>query len=328
MGNSFQERNNRIMYDRVMNMPRQSPILLLIISIIVICIGLHMQNSGGNSIPNAKKTQGTIYWEENFTKSTVSKRIYDVYVDYTINGKRYYKFLYSGTPKEINLGIINYKGTTNQKEVTVYYSSDNPDNISIPTESIASQIIILFGQSLFVVFIVTLFVSIIQKKDKGKSYENSQAYHINSTAKKISKTFGNIKKAITTVIGILVLIFGVLGAIAYNKFDNNAVQTTGTIYKIDKNESRDAYNKRIILSDVYIKYKVNGKEFDEVLERLDTNINVGDSITIYYDPDSPNIIKKSKDNVNLWYGVILVGFLFACAGIFLPAENVGISYRD
>jgi hypothetical protein len=73
---------------------------------------------------------------------------------------------------------------------------------------------------------------------------------------------------------------------------------------------------------------VNGKEFDEVLERRDTNKNVGDSITIYYDPDSPNIIKKSKDNVNLWYGVILVGFLIACAGIFLPAENVGISYRE
>lgn len=79
-------------------------------------------------------------------------------------------------------------------------------------------------------------------------------------------------------------------------FRINGVETTATIYKIDReisykteyDDDGNSYDKKEEKCDVYIKYYVEEKEYDTKLDVNSCNHKENDKIKIYYEKDNPN----------------------------------------
>ena len=96
-------------------------------------------------------------------------------------------------------------------------------------------------------------------------------------------------------VGIVLIIFGIASFII-NSNNSNYIKVDAIVSKIelaqeahlDENDNHvDAtYN-------VYVKYTVDGKEYDTELGEF-SNYKKGDKITIYYNPDDPSKITQTK----------------------------------
>lgn len=131
-----------------------------------------------------------------------------------------------------------------------------------------------------ITFLFTLNSIKIIKKEKGKKIK----YDFNYTA-----------------VICLILILTIFGAFFTLLIQNisyriNGVETTAIVYDIDKeisykteyDEDGNPYEKKYETCNVYIKYKVENKEYKNKLDVGSCKKSIGDEIKIYYDKDNPN----------------------------------------
>ena len=129
-------------------------------------------------------------------------------------------------------------------------------------------------------------------------------------------------------IGLITIVFGVFMFIISSK-NQNYIKTEATVsnvveientYTINDNESgvEKIYN-------VDLKYTVDSKEYDGTLDNV-SKYNVGDKITIYYNPDDPSQITQT---ISLILPIIITaGGALALVGGIISGMNSIKKYKQ
>lgn len=107
----------------------------------------------------------------------------------------------------------------------------------------------------------------------------------------------------------------------------NGIETYATVYDIDKkieykteyDEDGNAYEKKEEHCDIYIKYNVDGKEYDTTLDISSCKKKIGQKVKIYYDKDDPSKYASDSGPI-LIFATAFVGFGL---GLFLY-----MTYKD
>lgn len=132
----------------------------------------------------------------------------------------------------------------------------------------------------------------------------------------MNKTLGSI---IAIVLGLVAIGFGV-----YTQFfqTKGFEQTTATITKIE--ETWRGYNDETMEDEydyeVYVKYSVDGKEYEGKADTYDGSYTEGKEITVYYNPSNPADIHG--DSGILGFVLIGVGAVLVIAGAFLFIKQI------
>ena len=310
--------------------PNKNTSLLFIIGIILIFVGIYFYNNNENYIKNAQVTTGIAYYERDWTKSTSEKDYYDVYVKYNVNGKEYYERL-KGTERNRDAITI---GSENGKEITIYYNPDNPAEIKDKSGSKGGIILIILGV-IVVLAVIGDFIYRRTKKidmdDPGPNYTAAEKV-VNFFDKIENKTglsekietaetvFERISKIIVAIFCVLIIGFGILCVVTDNSFSSNSKEVVATVSKITKTEKRDSDNKRYIATDVYVKYEVNGIQYEEQIDMSSKDLKQGSKVKIFYNTKNPREIKTTNEKKFTGYIIILFGCIFLIASIFLPTK--------
>lgn len=107
------------------------------------------------------------------------------------------------------------------------------------------------------------------------------------------------------IVGFVFLGAGTLMLVHENEFKKTAVETSATITDIQSYSDTNGD----IQYDVYIAFDVDGKRYSGRLNAYSSSMDVGEAVSIYYDPDNPN---------EFMYGSATVGFIIfiALGGLF------------
>ena len=127
-----------------------------------------------------------------------------------------------------------------------------------------------------------------------------------------SKKFLNLFCAIFLIVGIVFVVFGIFSQISTSKFLKTAVKTNATITNIivSRDSDGDLYHN------VSVSFVADGKVYEGTLNEYNSNMYVGGSTTIYYNPDNPdNFIGNGGKSFN--YIFIVLGFAFISVAILV-----------
>ena len=134
----------------------------------------------------------------------------------------------------------------------------------------------------------------------------------------------NVKKAewlfgiIFSVVGLIFFIAGIAMTSYDTNFKKDALETTAVISSIETYRDSDGDTSH----KVYVKYTVDGKEYEERLNYYSSGMRMGNEIQIYYKPEQPNrILGKSEFS---FPGLIfsLMGFICAAIGLVFIFNKV------
>ena len=107
--------------------------------------------------------------------------------------------------------------------------------------------------------------------------------------------------------GLLAIIMGVYVLITsiknQNYIETEAVVSNAILYQDAYTDDNGDYVEATYT--IYIKYSVNGTEYEENIGEL-SGYKIGDKMTIYYNPDDPKDITQSK-NIIIPIVIIVVG---------------------
>lgn len=106
------------------------------------------------------------------------------------------------------------------------------------------------------------------------------------------------------IVGILDLCYGVFTWYQKQSFMNHAKETTGHIYSI-------SYHKKNSVA--YIYYNIEGKRYDQLIVIHDLEVEINDSIKVYYDPKNPTKI-SSGEEAHMEIMIIVLGMLSLLLG--------------
>ena len=140
-----------------------------------------------------------------------------------------------------------------------------------------------------------------------------------------SSKMGNI------IAGIFLIIFTLVGIAAFiggffiqndnNKFMKTAEKTSAVITDINEtSSSRDSDGDTTYNYDVIVSFVVNGVTYKGNLGSYNSDMRVGNSQTIYYNPSNPKEF-MSSDADFMGYIIVSVGAIFILGGIFLSVIN-------
>ncbi len=123
-------------------------------------------------------------------------------------------------------------------------------------------------------------------------------------------------------LGIILIVFGIFFFISDNN-NKNYVRTEAIVSKVEL--SREATydidgNREEAMYNIFVKYTVNGKEYDTELGEMYEH-KVGDKITIVYNPDDPNQI-SSPPSLILNIALLLGGAAALVGGIISAVNSV------
>lgn len=116
-------------------------------------------------------------------------------------------------------------------------------------------------------------------------------------------------------LGIILIAFGVI-IFGINKENQNYIKTNAIVSRMDlvrESYIDENHNEVEATYNVYVKYNVDGKEYEEELGEL-SGYKENQEITIYYNPDDPVKITQTKSLV-LPIVMILFGFVSFVGGI-------------
>ena len=127
------------------------------------------------------------------------------------------------------------------------------------------------------------------------------------------------------ILGIAMIIGGIYNKFSIDNMRDNAIQTEAIVtdiyhnYKISSNEK-----KRREKGDytVYISYIVDNQKYDTTFTS-NSHINIGSSITIYYDKTNPSHITRTLETTSSM-GISIIGVIITIIGIFLLVKKVKI----
>ena len=132
----------------------------------------------------------------------------------------------------------------------------------------------------------------------------------------MNKTLGSI---IALVIGIALVGIGIYVQFFQTK---GFKETTATITKIE--ETWRGYNDETMEDEydyeVYVKYTVDGKEYEGKADTYDGSYAEGKEITVFYDPSNPADIHG--DSGFLGFVMIGIGAVMVVAGAFLLVKRI------
>ena len=117
-----------------------------------------------------------------------------------------------------------------------------------------------------------------------------------------------ITSVIFVFIGICLILGGIVSYIDDLNFKKTAVETNAIITKIDI--SQNARGKTI--HRVYVKFFVNGRDYDEKLSHWYSGMAEGQDVKVYYNPNNPRIFRSDDIMKNLIF--ILMGIICFLAG--------------
>ena len=113
--------------------------------------------------------------------------------------------------------------------------------------------------------------------------------------------------------GIILIIFGCIVR-SFAKDNANYIKTYAVVTKTELFEEADGENDTEALYTVYVKYTVDGTEYEEEYGVF-SGYKVGDQVTISYDPKNPAEIAQPGNNK-------LEGYLFILAGVAALAAGI------
>lgn len=114
------------------------------------------------------------------------------------------------------------------------------------------------------------------------------------------------------VVGVILIIASICVTVSGMKFNETAVEITGTIANIESYRDPDGDRHY----QVYVDYDYQGQEFTDVpLHTYSSNMYEGKEIALKVDPENPGKVKTLHSNMII--GIILVGMgaIFALVGI-------------
>lgn len=121
-----------------------------------------------------------------------------------------------------------------------------------------------------------------------------------------------------SAIGLIFLIVG-MSMVLYNiNFKRNALETTAVISSIERYRDSDGDTRHT----VYVKYTIDGKQYEERLNYYSSGMNTGKEVPIYYNPEKPNrILAKSSYSFFIFFFPLL-GLIFAVIGFVFIFNKV------
>ena len=116
-------------------------------------------------------------------------------------------------------------------------------------------------------------------------------------------------------LGLILIIFGVIMfVINHNNQNYIEIEAVVSNVEVSQEEYIDADGNRVEETyKVNVKYTVDGKEYEEKLENV-SKYNVGDKMTIYYNPKDPSQITQTKSLI-LPIVIIAAGIAALIGGI-------------
>lgn len=123
-------------------------------------------------------------------------------------------------------------------------------------------------------------------------------------------------------LGIILIIVSILLFVVGNN-NKNYIKTESIVSKVElvKEETTDSEgNIEEATYDIYVKYTVDGKEYETELGEMFKQ-NVGDKITIVYNPDNPNEISQPS-SILLNICLLVVGSVSLVGGIISSVNAV------
>jgi hypothetical protein len=127
-------------------------------------------------------------------------------------------------------------------------------------------------------------------------------------------------------LGIILIIVSILLFIIGNN-NKNYIKIESTVSKVElvKEETTDSEgNTEEAIYDIYVKYTVDGKEYDTELGEMSKR-KVGDKITIVYNPDNPSEISQPSSIIlNI---CLLVGGIVSLVGGIISSINAVKRYK-
>lgn len=174
---------------------------------------------------------------------------------------------------------------------------------SLKTEY-AVTIIIVFS---FLLMIGLMIAEAIERRIKGNPDHNKKDINF--------PYFVGLTIIVAMFISCLLLTINSLS------FKINGVQTTATVYDINKkveyktyyDNDGNSYEKKEEHCSVYIKYEVLGNEYDSKLDVSDCKMKKGQEVKIYYDKDDPSNYASDSSPI-LLFATLFTGFGL---GVFL-----------
>ena len=119
------------------------------------------------------------------------------------------------------------------------------------------------------------------------------------------------------IIGCLIFVgLGVVNLNQVKKFP----EVQATVTKVEK-ELNTAGDTSDVDETVWVHYIVADKEYDEVLQFHEVDkLQVGDTITVRYNPEKPNYVTAGKTSTSIMY--IAFGSLFGIGGLAMLARFI------
>jgi hypothetical protein len=121
-------------------------------------------------------------------------------------------------------------------------------------------------------------------------------------------------------VGLILTIFGIV-VLVINIKNQNYIKTDSTV--VDVRQTQEAYldsegNQVEAEYSATVKYTVDGKEYTDTLDNIG-KYNIGDIITIYYNPSDPSQITQTKSIILPI--VLIIGGIASLTGGIISAVN-------
>ena len=133
-----------------------------------------------------------------------------------------------------------------------------------------------------------------------------------------SYLFGRYQKTILTIVGVLFMFFSGCNFMSDFSFKRNAVEHTGTVFRIDTIRSETAQTLTL-----NVKYTVSGRVYESTIGNAQ-GWRIGDEIKIYYHRKEPSKIRVNNRFSDLTGDVIFftVGFILLLVGRWDKLANM------
>ena len=289
---------------------------------------------------NANTTTAKVYTERNTNEANENRpNYYRSYDEYYVDGVRYYEPINTSKTK-FSLGPFTFTKTRNGEEIVIYYNPNNPREIMEKSTNTFGYFFIGFGVLIIIVLIVRLIhkilvnSDIISSKDSDENIQNKvlealddkTLNNIENVQNVINISLNTVFKIISIIIGVLIILFGIFSLKIDSSFSENYAETTAIVTKINQTEERDVNNKRYMRTHVYVKYKIDNKEYNGELDKT-PGYEINDKITIYYNTDNPNEIRTSKEMNYSGVVIIIVGLSIIIVGL-IKKQSVKRNRRE
>ena len=117
---------------------------------------------------------------------------------------------------------------------------------------------------------------------------------------------------ILLISGIVFLVLGINALTAVNSF----TEISAVVSKIEIQQSADPDESPS--STIYVKYKMNGKEYNEILQFSGSDYTEGETVKVLCDPNNPSYVTGATMTSSIIY--IVIGAVMALIGL-----GIGVS---